>query len=468
MTQTDMTWNPEAAAHLARRAGFGARPAELARLVQLDREAAIAQYLNFPRTNDGLEEEMYQVGGTLTDFGNGVGADTSQVVALARASWVYRMVRESDPLREKLTLFWHDHFACQRSKIIRLYQYMGQIETFRWHAIGSFRELLVAVAKDVGMLAYLDNRLSDARNPNENWSRELLELFTLGVDNGYEQQDVYELARIFTGWTTSDLNLSDFRFDPALHDSKDKVLFGEHLEGRSGEAGVEEGIEAIERILAKPECAEYIAGKLIAWFSNHEPAPEQIRDVARVFRKSDYSIHAALEVVFNSSWFFAPANRLNRFKNPIELVVSAARLLEIQNPHLAELENHARTLGMELFEPPSVAGWDHGSAWVNSASTVTRAQFALRMSSLPTSPLIVTGSAAIDLGALAGSSENDAQLVSELSERLLQAQFPEHAVVEEYLAQFEAPAHWSIEQVRGEKVRATIHLILMSPRFAIA
>lgn len=467
MTQTDTTWNSEAAAHLARRAGFGARPDELAKLVALGREAAIAQYLDFPRVNDALEREMYEIGGTLTDFGEGAGANASEVGNLARASWIYRMVREANPLREKLTLFWHDHFACQRTKIIRLRQYMGQIETFRLHTIGSFRELLIAVAQDGGMLAYLDNRLSDARNPNENWARELLELFTLGVDNGYEQRDVYELARVFTGWTSPDLNSDEFVYDPAMHDSEDKILFGEPIKGRSGEAGMQEGIEAIDRILAKPECANYLAEKLIAWFANHEPTGEQVREIARAFRESNYSIRTAVEAIFSSEWFFAPANRSNRFKNPIELVVSAAHLLELQNPHLAELENHSRTLGMDLFEPPSVAGWDHGSAWINSGSTISRAQFALHMSALPTSSLRVTGSAAIDLDGLAVANENDAQLVARLSKRLLQDELPEHRVIEGYLAQFEAPARWSADQVRYDKVRAVLHLLLTSPRFAV-
>ncbi len=468
MTQTETTWNSAAAAHLARRAGFGATPAELTKLVALGREKAIAHFVDFPDATPELDREILEVGGSLTDFGDGEGSDQHVVSNFARASWFYRMARETAPLREKLTLFWHDHFACQRSKIVRLPQYMGQIETFRAHAAGSFRELVRAVAKDGGMLAYLDNRLSDARNPNENWGRELLELFTLGVDNGYEQSDVYELSRAFTGWTTPDLNSVEFVYDPELHDSTDKVLFGERLEGRSGAAGMNEGLEAIDRILAKPECTEYLAEKLIAWFANHEPTAEQVREIATILRDSDLSIRAALRGIFGADWFFAPENRSNRFKNPVEFIISATRLLEVQNVHLAELEQHALAFGMELFEPPSVAGWDHGSSWVNSGTTVARAQFALRLSSLPTSPLQITGSPAYDLEALIGSAQSDAEIVAALAQRLLQAELPEHAAIEEYLAQYEAPSNLTADQVRLEKARATIHLLLMSPRFALA
>lgn len=468
MTQTDTTWNSEAAAHLARRAGFGATPAELERLVALGREKAIEHFVDFPEEDAALDREMLEIGGSLTDFGDGEGSDQNEVSNVARAAWFYRMVRERSPLREKLTLFWHDHFACQRSKIVRLPQYMGQVETFRAHAAGSFRELVHAVARDGGMLAYLDNRLSDARNPNENWGRELLELFTLGVDNGYEQRDVYELARAFTGWTTPDLNSVEFVYDPELHDSTDKILFGERIEGRTGAAGMEEGLEAMDRILAKPECAEYLAEKLIAWFANHEPTTEQIREIATIFRDSDLSIRAAVRGIFRSDWFFAPENRSNRFKNPVEFLVSATRLLEVQNVHLAELEQHALALGMQLFEPPSVAGWDHGSSWVNSGSTVARAQLALRLSALPTSTLQITGSPAYNLDELLGSAESDAELVATLAHRLLQAELPEQAAIETYLAQYEAPPRMKPKLVRLEKARATIHLLLMSPRFAIA
>ena len=468
MTRTDTNWDAAAAAHLARRAGFGATPSELDGLVQLGRKAAIAQFVDFPQESPDLENEMRQVGGTLTDFGEGEGVTLGSVGDLARASWLYRMVREPNPLREKLTLFWHDHFACQSSKIVRRPQYMGQVETFRRHAAGSFRELLLAVAQDGGMLAYLDNRLNDARNPNENWSRELLELFTLGVDKGYEQRDVYELARVFTGWTSPNLNSTKFIYDPKLHDSNDKLLFGEPIEGRTGIAGMEEGVEALDRILTKPECATFLARKLIAWFVNHEPDEAHVREIADVLRRADYSIRAALDALFSSDWFFAAENRSNRFKNPVELTVSAARLLELRNPHLAGLEHHTRVLGMDLFEPPSVAGWDQGATWANSGSTVARTQFALQMSATPSSPLNITGSPAINFGALCGEATSDGELVAKLANRLLQAELPEHAAIEAYLAQFEINPTWNEKRVAMEKTRAVIHLLLASPRFAVA
>lgn len=468
MRRSQESWDRGLAAHLARRAGFGATPQELDRLVALGRKKAIASFVNAIGEDAELEREMQEIGGTLTDLGDVEGANLGTVANRARGWWFYRMVRTSQPLREKMVLFWHDHFATKRSKILRLPMYLGQNEVLREHALGSFRELLFAVAADAGMLRFLDNRLSDARNPNENWGRELLELFTLGVDNGYQQTDVYEMARVFTGWTTPDLNSPDFLYDPSLHDTKDKTLFGKTIRGRDGKAGMDEGYEAMELILEKHECSAYLATKLVQWFVSHEPNPEFVSRIAEVLRDSGYSIRATLTAIFDSDEFFAPENRSTLFKNPAEFVVSACRLLELQNAHLADLPDHARTLGMDLFEPPSVAGWEHGASWVNSNSTVARTQFALRMSTQATSPLHITGSTAFDLKELMGTASDDESLIDTLAQRLYQEDFPEKAAIAQYLAQLDTPPQWTADRVLQEKARATIHLLLSSPRFALA
>lgn len=459
-TESDETWTRADAAHLARRAGFGATPDELDRLVELGRDGAVASFVDFPVEDAALELLIEEQGGTLVDFESGEGANIGAVAEHARNWWIFRMVHGAHPLQEKLTLLWHDHFACQRSKIIRLPQYFDQNQVFRRNAAGSFRTLLREVSADPGMLTYLDNRLNDRQNPNENWGRELLELFTLGVDNGYTQRDVYEFSRVFTGWTTPDKNTAEYVYDAEMHDEGDKLLFGETLEGRSGAEGEDEGHEALERILARRECADFIAGKLCAWFVNHEPDPERVREFGAVLHESDYSLRETLHAIFASDWFYAPENRLNMYKNPVEFVVSAARLVGLQNAHLAPLEEAARAMGMDLFEPPSVAGWDHGAVWVNSGTAIHRFNFALALAELPHTTREITGRTAWNLDALEDSIEA-------LTERLLQRRLPAEklAAVTEVagdLREFDADA----ETLR-ERRRAAVHLILSTPEFAM-
>ncbi len=476
-------WTADDAAHLARRAGFGATPEELDELVALGREAAVARFVDFPDVDEELLGEIELIGGDLLSIESGEDwkgpESVYEVCDHVRRWWLHRMVHGRHPLREKLTLLWHDHFACQQSKIIRQQQYLRQNKTFRAHAAGSFRDLLVAVSEDPGMLTYLDNRLNETANPNENWGRELLELFTLGVDNGYVQQDVWELSRVFTGWTTPDVNTAEFVFTPERHDPTDKVVLGATIAGREGAAGLEEGYEALERILARRSCARFVARKLLEWFVTPTPPEEQVARFGDVLYESGYSLRETLRALFLSEWFAAPAHRLAQYRNPVDLAVSAARLLGLQNSYLFPLHEHTRLMGMNLFEPPSVAGWEHGKAWVNSASTVHRSNFALELSGLPHTARTVSGRTAIDLDALVGvergAPDADAELphgelVDRVADRLLQRPLPSRDVVVGCLDDADGwlDADLSPRARRREKTRLAVHLILTTPEFALA
>jgi len=466
------------AAHLARRAGFGATEPQLAALVEMGREAAVSHFVDFPLDDTSLSDAIRDAGGDLSVIEFGTDAmeneSTNDVVQRVRRWWLYRMVQGNHPLQEKLTLLWHDHFACQQSKILRLEQYLGQNKMFRRNAAGSFRTLVTRVAEDPGMLTYLDNRLNETANPNENWSRELLELFTLGVDNGYDQQDVWELARVFTGWTTPDLNTAEFIFRPELHDATDKVLFGRPIKGRAGPEGVQEGYEALERILDRPECATFLAFKLLGWFVTHEPSAADAERYGQIMRQHDGSIREALRAMFLSDAFYDELEGAPFYRNPVEFVVSAARLLEIQNTHVFALNHHTRLMGMDLFEPPSVAGWEHGEIWVNSSSTVHRFNYALDLSDLPHSRRTVAGRTVLNLDALAGAEGDDdmphAELVDRLSRRLFQREIPSREAVIAFLDDADSwlEAGSSPRSKRRAKTRAAVHLLLTSPEFALA
>jgi uncharacterized protein (DUF1800 family) len=467
----DDPWDAEKAAHLARRAGFGSRRSELAELVALGPEAAVARFVDFPEHDRELELEMEDIGGDLTGFVSAVGMRARTYVNRIRHWWLYRMVHGRAPLQEKLTLLWHDHFACQESKVIRGRLLLRQNELFRRYAAGSFRELLRAVARDPAMLVFLDNRLNTKERPNENWGRELVELFTLGVDR-YEQADVVALARVFTGWTTPEKHIPSFRFDAEEHDTEDKQLFGERLRGRSGAQGVAEGDEAMDRVLARPECSRFIAGKLIDWFVTHEPAEAQAAALGEQLARADYDVRSALRVLFRSRWFYSAEHRFNRVKNPVEYVVGVARRLSLQNTHLAQLERFTRLLGLELFEPPSVAGWNHGDAWVNSGAVIQRYNLALDLAEMPHTTRKVLGRAAVNFSAIAANAAEDAddeELVRVLELELLERPLPDprRRVLTDFLAGLEDDPDASPRSRRLARVRAVVHLLLTAPESAI-
>jgi uncharacterized protein (DUF1800 family) len=221
-------WNAQTAAHLARRAGFGATPEEIEQLATLGPEAAVASFVDLPAEDSELELEIRSVGGELGDIVEREGVSSYEIVDRLRDWWLYRMVATRAPLRERLTLCWHDHFATQESKVKRAPLLLQQNRMLRSLAAGRFGELVHAVARDAAMLVFLDNRLNVRANPNENWARELLELFTLGIDR-YSQRDVTELSRVFTGWSTPDVKSVDFIFVPAEHgaaeqgDGRDRI-----------------------------------------------------------------------------------------------------------------------------------------------------------------------------------------------------------------------------------------------------
>ncbi|MCP3917378.1 MAG: DUF1800 domain-containing protein [bacterium] len=463
-------WDRGKAGHLARRAGFGATLQELDELVALGPDGAVARFVDFPDVDTALEAEMEAVGGELTEGLGPKGTPDFQQVQRLRRAWVYRMVRGNFPLQEKLTLLWHDHFACQENVVLRGALLQAQNELFRRLAAAPFGELLAGVARDPAMLVFLDNRLSTRENPNENWARELVELFTLGLDQ-YTQRDIVELARIFTGWTTPAKHEAVFAFRPDRHDASDKVLFGAPLAGRSGPEGVAEGEEALARILSHGSCAPFLAGKLLAWFVSHEVEPSAANALGDALRASDFNVRETLRKLFSSAWFYTPERRLQRVKNPVELVVGAARRLGLQNPHLASIPRHVRELGMHLFFPPSVAGWNHGEAWIDSGSTLRRHDLAFELSELPHTRRQVLGRAAANFDAfLPDANADDRAVVDAIADALLDFPLPEakRRIVTRALGEVAAPRSASPAKRHRRRVRAAVHLVLASPEALIA
>ncbi len=361
-------WDRFLAAHLANRAGFGSPPAELDRLVHLGVERAVDSLVDFEDRPAGappppmppwlkLEREQFQ---RLDDDQRRKLRQESQqehreALQDLRGWWVGRMQTTARPLEEKLTLFWHGHFATSARVVKNARLVFQQNEMLRRHCIGNFRELLLGISRDPAMLRYLDNHSNRKANPNENYARELLELFTMGAGN-YTEQDVKEAARAFTGWTFSPWT-SEYVFAQRQHDYGEKVFLG-----RRGDF---DGGDIIRIILGQPVTARFVVRKLFEFFVYENPAAEVVDACAALLREHDYELRPLLRTIFRSELFYSARAVRTQIKSPAQMVIGSARLLGVeQDPKL--LAFGMRLLGQELFAPPNVKGWDGGEAWINT------------------------------------------------------------------------------------------------------
>jgi uncharacterized protein (DUF1800 family) len=383
------TWDEERAAHLLRRAGFGGTPAEVKELADLGLEAAVARLVDFeairqtdpafqpiegldraalrPRLREMTDEERREVVERLQRL------DRAQVEEL-RAWWMRRMVKTPRPFEEKMTLFWHGYLTSGHREVKDSTMLAHQNELLRTKGLGHFRDLLVAISKDPAMLRYLDNASNRKGAPNENYARELLELFTLGVGH-YTEKDVQEAARALTGWG---LRESEFFFARNRHDYGEK-----HFLGQTGDF---DGADIIDIIVAQPACAEHLARKLLVFFVREDPPDELVQAFAGVIRDRGYDLRASMRELFSSEAFYASEARHVLIKSPVELVVGTFRLLEIEPSDPFAMASAARGMGQELFQPPNVKGWDGGVKWVNSATLFARYNFASAVLAGTTSP----------------------------------------------------------------------------------
>jgi uncharacterized protein (DUF1800 family) len=354
-------WSRRLAAHLYRRAAFSATWAELAQSVE-DGPAKTLDRLFTPGVpgGDGDGGEFAQTIAALAD--RAVASGNPQQLA---AWWLYRMVNTPDPLLEKLTLFWHGHFATSIAKVNNLRMMLDQNELLRGKGPGKFQLLVGAISRDPAMLVYLDSATNRRIHPNENYGRELMELFCLGVGN-YTERDIKEVARAFTGWEVLG---EQFHFNSAQHDTRPKTILGS--------TGNFDGDDALRIILAQPAAPRFIARKLIRYFVFDEPGgadlPEAlVEPVARDLREHDLEIAPVVRRVLASNLFFSDHAVGRKVRSPVDLGVGLCRALEMSTS-LVKLGQGLSDLGQGLFYPPNVKGWDGGRAWINSASLLGRA-----------------------------------------------------------------------------------------------
>ncbi len=274
-------------------------------------------------------------------------------------AWTKRFAQTKAPLLEKMTLFWHGHFACRMNDGYYLQQLNN---VHRRNALGNFKTMLTEVAKAPAMLSFLNNQQNRKGHPNENFARELMELFALGRGN-YTENDIKESARAFTGWQYKGAT-GDFFFNQKQHDDGSKTFFGK--------TGNFNGEDIIDIILEKKQTAFFISEKLYKFFVNDIPDPLHVKELGELFYASGYEIRPLVEKIFTSAWFYDVKNVGNKIKSPVEFLAGLNRQFNINYENPKVLLQLQRSIGQAVFYPPNVAGWPGGQSWIDSSSLLTR------------------------------------------------------------------------------------------------
>jgi uncharacterized protein (DUF1800 family) len=381
----------EDAAHLLRRAGFGGTIADIEALRRLGPALAVEKLLSFS-SSDGTEgnphnlDEQFEAA---KEAGRPPNQQVASTVPIAQGWWLHKMRTSREPLKEKLTLFWHGHFVSGLDKVRHGYMLKNQNELFRRLGLGKFKTLTLEVSKDPAMLRYLDNNVNTKKKPNENFARELMELFTMGVHGGYTEKDIQEAARAFTGWTFQ-LRLGDggdriknptFVFNQREHDTGKKTVLG-----RTGNLG---GEDVVDITCSHPSTPKFIITKLWNFFVSPQISDTALADLTALWQRSDGNIRDILREVFNSAEFYAPENRYSLIKTPLELVIGSLRAskAQLEMQHEYGLLGALSRMAQIPMYPPDVSGWDGDLDWIADTTMLNRLQFMATLSSgsLPTS-----------------------------------------------------------------------------------
>src|SRR5438270_994861 len=349
-------------AHLLRRSGFGATKAELDHFAAMGQTATTEVILNYSKTsNAALESQLPTID---------LGGTPQPTAAAIQAWWLQRMAQSARPLEEKMTLFWHGLLTSGLDKAGPA-QLFTQNQLFRGMALGNFDDLLKAVSKDPAMMVYLDTETNRKGKPNENYARELMELFTTGIGH-YTEDDVRESARAFTGWTlTGGKQLrytTDSAFNPRFFDNGQKTFMGK--------TGNFTGDDIVEMLVPLRATAERLSMRLFTFFAYPNPEPEIVRHLADTFQQSRYNVGAVVREIFAMDAFYAPKAYRALIKSPAELAAQTLKATGADAKGYVAAATAMAPMGQVLFYPPNVAGWPGGSSWINSSTLLTRINLA--------------------------------------------------------------------------------------------
>lgn len=375
-------WNEEKAAHLLNRAGFGAKPSEIERLAAMRPHEAVASLVEYEQVPDATPRPQWaQPDPELADTYKAMRLlspeerneqrkrmrrKQGREINNLRTWWLERMANSPRPLQEKMVLFWHGHFATSIEKVKLPYLMYLQNEVFRQHAMGRWIDLLTAASKDPAMLIWLDGAKSNRKKPNENFAREVMELFTLGEGN-YSEEDIGEAARAFTGWSL-ERNRQQFVWRKHMHDPGTKSFLG-----RTGKF---KGEDILRILLEQPQANRFITAKLWRFFAS-ETLPDQLAsELATRFRYHGQTFQPMLTDIFLSREFYSPGVMSRQIKSPVQWLVSTSRLMDMHLPPPMIANSMLKNLGQQLFRPPNVKGWDGGIAWINTNNLLSRYNYA--------------------------------------------------------------------------------------------
>ncbi len=374
-------WSYRHAAHLLRRAGFGGTPEQIAYLHGLGRRGAVNYLVDYERVGEPPEPlALPEYEGPIRRVAREAmeGDDLSREErqrAIARLRqrdriqfarvvswWIEQMIATPRPLEEKLTLFWHGHFTSGYREVKSSYALYWQNDLLRRHASGNFREFLNAITEDAAMVLYLNTQQNRKNKPNENYARELLELFTLGAGH-YSEQDIKEAARAFTGIMINPSTGRAF-YHNRQHDFGEKNFLGE--------TGDFEPADIIDIILKQQRASEFVAARLWTFFAYEAPEAEIVEALGGVFRENNYEIKPVLRAMFASDAFYGERAMLTHIKSPVELLVGTVRTLEMDVADMTTMVRGLASMGQTLMMPPNVKGWDGGEAWITTSTLANR------------------------------------------------------------------------------------------------
>src|SRR5712692_6904819 len=376
-------WNYETAAHLLNRAGFGGTPAEIEAAYGKGLGATVHDLVDasddfanvpppawaHPRQIGKIRMEMRskkispkERKERKREFHDMEGENILDL----RRWWLERILTSPAPLLEKMTLFWHGHFATSVQKVRDGYWMWLQNDTLRRNALGNFATLTKKMSRDPAMMIYLDLQKSQKEHPNENWARELMELFTIGIGN-YTEQDIRESARAFTGYRI-DMTTQQFRFAPFQQDRLPKAFMGK--------TGNLNGDDIIDILISKPACAQFIGRKFWRFFVEDDPSTEMVDAIAQRIRAHNFEMRSVLREIFSSAEFYSERVMGGQIKSPIQYIVQTSKLLNAPPPAPVAAQNAMRQMGQILFAPPNVKGWDGGKEWISTSTLLFRYNFA--------------------------------------------------------------------------------------------
>ncbi len=475
--------------HLLRRAGFGARPDELDTYGAMTIPQAVDALLNYDGVTDDVDAFIGKPGYVNTTI-RGQFAPQSNIVD-SRQRWLFRMVHSDRPLQEKMTLFWHNHFATGYNKIAGTLgaaegaRYLaakpsdgpggvrGQIEMLRDNALGNFRDILVNIAKDTAMLVWLDGRTNTRAKPQENFGREIMELFTVGVGN-YTESDVYTAARVFTGWNLTRQGVAadpsqhyEFIYNAGQHETTAKTFsFPIYADGsrtipaRAAADGMQDGLDLVNGLAASPNTARYLATKLYRFFVSEIGAVNVtfVDRVASVYLQSGYDMKAVMREVLLSPEFWDQSAYFARYAWPVEFVIRAFKDVGWAGFSVNDALTPLSNMGQILLEPPDVSGWDAGQTWFATGAMLARMNFA---ASLAANQKFNLATAVKN----AGTGKTPEAMLAYFMDQIVTAP-PDGGVTRELSTYLHATGAWTGSDTQLQaKASGLVHLLVGSPEY---